>query len=486
MRKMQCDVCSETITTANVFVSLGENDRLALLTGQQHLHDTPQRADHLICEYCEKDSENLSSLMARVGGRSLTCEVPRRDVVMHRWNCHKARVACPHARHGCPVAVARQDLTEHIAICPFEQLSGFMNDTMRRLTNQESQIARLDRMVNQVAHRLHPLLVDRTREVREIRQMRESAEASHRAERDLAEIELLWDTVDELTEMVETIHDLVGTGAESLRRSPSQSDAPPSEIASEGPVRLTRRRPTPSSRQQTYRPSPLNPELVTSRIEGLESIIRNASQPHFTDHVIYIARREIISLRAQQTGAVAAPPMEEPRTRSVTEEHAIPDLYESSTQSPQFRAPRDTQVDGHGPQTSLGDRTGMYQGSDNIGRTGLSRNPASMESRSSQPFSDLAFARFGFQNPPANPSGPQEVDDQLGELRSVVSRLAEGMDTMERQNQACVCTSFWHYSVLIGQAQCYRESAGSRRSRHASSDCTRHAQSFVGLLPLLC
>lgn len=58
----------------------------------------------------------------------------------------------------------------------------------------------------------------------------------------------------------------------------------------------------------------------------------------------------------------------------------------------------------------------------------------------SQPssFAGLAFARLGYPSVPAQPSGPQDIDDQLGELRGTIHRLAEGMDTMERQNQAYV------------------------------------------------
>lgn len=55
-----------------------------------------------------------------------------------------------------------------------------------------------------------------------------------------------------------------------------------------------------------------------------------------------------------------------------------------------------------------------------------------------QSFAGLAFSRLGYPSVPAQPSGPQEVDDQLGEMRGVIHRLAEGMDTMERLNQAWV------------------------------------------------
>lgn len=51
-------------------------------------------------------------------------------------------------------------------------------------------------------------------------------------------------------------------------------------------------------------------------------------------------------------------------------------------------------------------------------------------------FADLAFERLGYPTMPAFPSEPEELDDQLSDLRGVVHRLAEGMDTMERQNEA--------------------------------------------------
>ena len=72
-------------------------------------------------------------------------------------------------------------------------------------------------------------------------------------------------------------------------------------------------------------------------------------------------------------------------------------------------------------------------------RSNYNGNRVSTGSRSGQPFADLAFSRFGWPGNPAYPSAPDEVDDQLLELRNVVTRLAEGMDTMERQSQAYVC-----------------------------------------------
>lgn len=89
-----------------------------------------------------------------------------------------------------------------------------------------------------------------------------------------------------------------------------------------------------------------------------------------------------------------------------------------------------------------------YQDYAGASRPPYAGNRVSTGSRSSQPFAEIAFSRLGYPSNPAEPSGPEEIDDQLGELRSVVYRLAEGMDTMERQSQAYVAR-FHPFGVLL-------------------------------------